>query len=117
MFVRLNVFAHDVQATLAQWRIHSKEGEPTVLAEHLSDLIERYPNLRLFIGDAFFSGRDLCQAIRNLKRHYVVRIKGNQGDIEETLRHWFETKLKPTADAEAKPEKKGRCLPAALVAV
>lgn len=113
-FMMLNVFAHDVQAAIAQWRIPKKEGEPTVLAEHLTELVEKYPGIRLFIGDAYFSGRNLCEAIRNLKKHYVVRIKGNQKDVEEAMAQWLEKQVR-RPDAAARPEKKRRDLQQALV--
>lgn len=109
VFMMLNVFAHDVQVTLAQWRIEAKEGEPTVLAEHLEELLHRYPGIRLLVGDACFSGRNLCQAITDLNRHYLVRIKGNQGDVEEALETWFQEILKKrhAPDAIARLEKRG----------
>lgn len=113
-FMMLNVFVHDVQAAIAQWRIRQKEGEPTVLAANLAALVEKYPGIRLFIGDAGFSGRNLCEAIRKLKKHYVVRIKGNQKDVEEAMSQWFEG-LSKKADAVARPEKKRRDLQQAFV--
>jgi hypothetical protein len=109
VFMMLNVFAHDVQLALAQWRVGEKEGEPTVLSERLQELLKRYPGIRLLVGDAYFSGRTLCQAITDLNRHYLVRIKGNQGDVEEALETWFQEALakKRPPDAVARLEKKG----------
>jgi hypothetical protein len=105
----LNVFAHDVQLALAQWRVGEKEGEPTVLNDHLQELLKRYPGIRLLVGDAYFSGRNLCEAITDLNRHYLVRIKGNQGDVEEALETWFQEavrKKQPPA-ATSRVEKRG----------
>lgn len=109
VFMMLNVFAQDVQLTLAQWRLEEKQGEPTVLAKHLELLVERYPGIRLFTGDAYFSGRTLCQAITDLNRHYLVRIKGNQGEVEEALQTWFKEVMnkKQTATITSRPEKRG----------
>jgi hypothetical protein len=94
VFMMLNVFAHDIQLVLGQWKINEKEGEPTVFAEHLQELLQRYPGIRLFTGDAYFSGRNLCQAITELNRHYLVRIKGNQPAVEEALESWFAEVIK-----------------------
>lgn len=109
VFMMLNVFAHDVQLALAQWRVKEKEGEPTVLSEHLQELLKRYPGIRLMVGDAYFSGRTLCQAITDLNRHYLVRIKGNQPDVEEALETWFQDILskKQPPDVTSRIEKKG----------
>jgi len=94
---------------LAQWRVKGKEGEPTVLNEHLQELLKRYPGIRLLIEDAYFSGRTLCQAITDLNRHYLVRIKGNQPDVEEELETWFQDMLskKQPPDVTSRIEKKG----------
>jgi len=116
-FMMLNVLAHDIQAAIAQWRLEEKKGEPTVFAEHLEELVRKYPGIRLFIGDAYFSGRNLCEAIRNLKKHYVVRIKGNQPEVEAAMRVWFEDRMKGSRrpEAAARPEKKRSDLQQAFV--
>lgn len=111
VFRMLNVFVHDIQVTIAQWQIGNKAGEPTVLADHLAELFERYPGIRLLVGDAYFSGRNLCQLITEThQRHYLVRIKGNQGDVQEALQTWFDeevTRKKARPQVQEKPEKKG----------
>jgi hypothetical protein len=109
VFMMLNVFAHDVQLTLAQWRVGEKEGEPTVLSDHLPELLKRYPGIRLLVGDAYFSGRNLCEAITDLNRHYLVRIKGNHEDLEEALETWFQETLaqKHPPAATSRVEKRG----------
>lgn len=111
----VNVFAHDLQVVLSQWRIPDKQGEPTVLAEHLSALIAKYPGIRLLTGDAYFSGRSLCQAITDLHKDYLVRIKGNQKDIEETLAFWFSEKIKEHSPPDARSVEKKRALPSAVL--
>jgi len=104
----VNVFAHDIQVVLSQWPTGEKQGEPTVLANHLDQLVEKYPGIRLFTGDAYFSGRNLCQAITDLHKDYLVRIKGNQGDIHEALSFWFSEQRKRHAKPDAMhQEKKG----------
>ncbi|MFM5962074.1 MAG: ISAs1 family transposase, partial [Dolichospermum sp.] len=89
VFMALNVFAQESQLALAQWRIEKKEAEPTVFLAHLQELVEQFPSIELFMGDAFFSGRHLYEAIRGLNRHYLIRIKGNQPQLNKRLRLWF----------------------------
>jgi len=104
----LNVFAHDIQVVLSQWPLGKKQGEPTVLKEHLKDMVEKYPGIRLLTGDACFSGRNLCQAITDLHKDYLVRIKGNQPDIEEALSFWFSEQLKKQTPPDAQETEKKR---------
>lgn len=107
----VNVFAQDIRLTLAQWPLQEKQGEPTVLRNHLSQLFGRYPGLRILTGDALYAGRDMCQAIVDLGRDYLVRIKGNQEEVEEALVETFQLesrRRKP--DAISPSEKKGALL-------
>jgi len=104
----LNVFAHDIQVVLTQWPLPNKKGEPTVLKDNLAALVSKYPGLRLLTMDAAFSGRNLCQAIMDLHKDYLIRIKGNQPDIQEALGLWFDERLKSHGKPDAKTlEKKG----------
>jgi hypothetical protein len=101
----VNGFVHDLQVVISQWRIPDKQGEPTVLKERLGGLVEKYPGIRLLTGDAYFSGRNLCEAITELHKDYLVRIKGNQKDIEEALSFWFDQHMKPKPNkSSVKPE-------------
>lgn len=104
----VNVFAQDIRLTLAQWPVGEKQGEPTVLRERLSKLFAKYPGLRILTGDALYAGRDLCQAIIDLGRDYVVRIKGNQEEVQEALSLTFqEESKKRKPDVTSPSEKKG----------
>ena len=104
----VNIFAQEIHLTLAQWPLQEKQGEPTVLREHLSGLFTRYPGLRILTGDALYAGRDMCQAIVELGRDYLVRIKGNQEEVQEALVETFrEESRKRKPDAVSPSEKKG----------
>lgn len=104
----VNGFVHDLQVVVNQWRIPDKQGEPTVLKANLAGLVEKYPGIRLLTGDAYFSGRNLCEAITALHKDYLVRIKGNQGDIQQALSFWFDEHLKQHARPDAvQHEKRG----------
>lgn len=107
----LNVFAHDLQVVLTQWPLESKKGESTVAKANMEELIKKYPGIRLLTGDAGLSGRDLCQTIINYKKDYLIRIKGNQKDVEDTLLFWFEARLKQNAKPDAKTVEKKKIGP------
>ena len=76
--VMVNVQAHHLKLCLAQWPALEKRYEPGVLRERLGQLFESYPGLQLLTMDALYAERDLCQAIVNCGRDYMVRVKGNQ---------------------------------------
>jgi hypothetical protein len=107
----LNVFVHDLQVALTQWPLESKKGESTVAKANMADLIEKYPGIRLLTGDAGLSGRNLCETIVNYKKDYLIRIKGNQKEVEDALLLWFETRLKENTKADAKTVEKKKIKP------
>lgn len=86
----VNVLAHDLKVCLAQWPAGEKRYEPGVLREQLGRLFQDYPGLRLLTMDALYAQQDLCQAIVNHGREYLVRVKGNQPTILAALTEGFE---------------------------
>ena len=70
---------------LAQWPAPEKRYEPGVLREQLGPLFERCPGLGLLTRDALYAERDLCQAIVNHGRDYMVRIMGNRPEALTAL--------------------------------
>ncbi len=96
----VNIFIHDLKIAIAQIPTEKKKGEPTVLRDALKSLFDRYPGLRILTGDAAYAGRDMCQAINDLGRDYLVQIKGNQPKIKEVLElHFDEEGQKREPDA------------------
>ncbi len=104
----VNVFAHDIQMTLAQVDIPDKMGESTTFREMLSGLFETYPGLRILTGDAAFAGRDLCKEITRLGRHYLIQIKGNQEKVHEVLQLHFSEEAEVREPDVKTIEKKSR---------
>jgi hypothetical protein len=83
----LTVLVHDVKLVLAQWSVHDeKTNEPTVLRNHLSELLVNFPFLKLITGDAIYAQRPLAAALLEENCDYLLQIKGNQPDIQEALR-------------------------------
>ena len=85
----LNVFAHDIKLTLAQEDIQEGSGESTTLRNTLSKLFKDYPGLSILTGDSAYCGRDLCKAIKDAGRDYIVQAKGNQGKVHNQIVEWF----------------------------
>ena len=86
----LNVFVHDLQVVVGQWSTGAeKTNEPTILRRHLEELLDAYPMLRLFTGDAIFAQRPLAQLICGHGRDYLLQVKDNQGDTLDALENCF----------------------------
>jgi predicted transposase YbfD/YdcC len=99
-FGMLNVFAHELKACLWQWVVSDKEAEPSVLKAHLDELFARYPLLRILTGDALFAQRGLCEALVAARRGYLLRVKGNQPELQAALKITFDEVCQRPADAQ-----------------
>src|SRR4051794_463805 len=108
----LNVFAHEVGLCLAQFPVtDGKPTEPQALKAALAELIEHYPFLKLFTGDALFCQRPLAGVIREADRDFLFAVKDNQPDLLEAILTSFLDAQRRQPDAKA-VEKKGRsCTP------
>ena len=105
----VNVFIHDLKLAIAQFPTEEKKGEATVLRNALKTLFDRYPGLRILTGDAAYAGRDMCRAIIDLGRDYLVQIKDNQPTIKEVLELYFdEERQKRQPDAVTVEKKRYR---------
>ena len=105
--VMVNVLAHDLRLCLAQWPASEKRYEPGVLREQLGPLFERYPGLRLLTMDALYAERELCQAIADHGRDYLVRIKGNRPEVLAALAEGFAGEELAGPEAERVEKKRG----------
>lgn len=98
----LNVFVHDLRVVVAQWSTGAeKTNEPTVLRRHLEELLEMYPMLRLFTGDAIFAQRPLAELICSNDRDYLLQVKANQGDTLDALQCTFAAAAERPPHAES----------------
>ena len=105
--VMVNVLAHDLRLCLAQWPASEKRYEPGVLREQLGPLFARYPGLRLLTMDALYAERELCQAIVDHGRDYLVRIKGNRPEVLAALAEGFAGEELAGPEAERVEKKRG----------
>jgi hypothetical protein len=103
----LNVFAHDLNLCLAQFPVtDGKPTEPQALKQGLKELLEHYPFLRLFTGDALFCQRPLAQVLLDADRDFLFAVKDNQPELLEAIQTSFHDAAAQAPDAKT-VEKKG----------
>ena len=103
----LNVFAHDLNLCLAQFPVtDGKPTEPQALKHGLRELLDLYPFLRLFTGDALFCQRPLAQVLLEADRDFLFAVKDNQPELLEAIKTSFHDAAEQTPDAKT-VEKKG----------
>ena len=82
----LTALVHHLKLVVGQWSVRGeKTNEPTALRNHLSELLENFPCLRLITGDAIYAQRPLAQALLEENCDYLLQVKANQGDLLEVL--------------------------------
>ena len=103
----LNVFAHELGLCLAQFPVtDGKPTEPQALKAALTELLDHYPFIRLFTGDALFTQRPLAQVILEADRDFLFAVKDNQPDLLEAILTSFRDAAERPPDAKT-VEKKG----------
>ena len=103
----LNVFAHELGLCLAQFPITGgKPTEPQALKHALKDLLEHYPFIRLFTGDALFTQRPLARVLLDADRDFLFAVKDNQPELLEAILTSFHDAAAREPDATT-VEKKG----------
>jgi hypothetical protein len=108
----LNVFAHELGLCLAQFPVTGgKPTEPQTLKAGLAELIEHYPFLRLFTGDALFCQRPLASVILQADRDFLFAVKDNQPDLLEAILTSFLDAERREPDAKAVEKKGPSCTP------
>jgi DDE_Tnp_1-associated len=109
----LNVFAHDLDLCLAQCPVtDGKATEPQALKHGLGELLDHYPLLRLFTGDALFCQRPLAQVLLEADRDFLFAVKDNQPDLLEAIKTSLHAATDETADAKSVEKKGARSTPA-----
>src|SRR3954465_2548075 len=97
----LNVFAHDLDLCLAQFPVtDGKPTEPQALKHALGELLDHYPSLRLFTGDALFRQRPLARVPREADRDFLFAVTDNQPELLEAIQTRFHNAAEPTPDAK-----------------
>ncbi|NQU44635.1 ISAs1 family transposase [bacterium] len=71
----LSVFVNDICQVVWQEDVGRKENELSCLERSISDILSRYPNLRLFTGDAAFCHKSIARSLIEAKRDYFLQLK------------------------------------------
>ena len=103
----LNIFAHELNLCLAQFPVtDGKPTEPQALKHGLKELLEHYPFIRLFTGDALFTQRPLARVLLEADRDFLFAVKDNQPELLEAILTSFRDATAREPDAKS-VEKKG----------
>jgi hypothetical protein len=103
----LNVFAHQVNLTLAQFPVtDGKPTEPQALKDGLKELVDHYPFLQLFTADALFTQRPLASVILEAGRDFLFAVKDNQPDLLEAIQASLGDVTGRPPDVETRDKKK-----------
>jgi hypothetical protein len=104
----VTVLVHQLKLVLAQWSVRGeKTNEPGVLKNHLAELLETFPMLRLLSGDAIYAQRPLGDLFTDTECDYLLQVGNNQPDLLDALRQCLgEAHQRPPAAETV--EKRGR---------
>lgn len=109
----VTVLVHQLKFVLAQWSTTGeKTNEAGVLKNHLAELLEAFPMLRLISGDAIYAQRPLGELFTGTQCDYLFQVKQNQPDLLDALTHCLGMAHEKPPAAET-VEKKGPCANAA----
>ena len=84
----VTILIHDLKLVIGQWSVRGeKTNEPCVLKNHIAELREKFPLLKLITGDAIYASRPLVEALLEENCDYLVGIKDNQRDVRDAVEH------------------------------
>ena len=82
----VTVLVHQLKFVLGQWSVRGeKTNEPGVLKNHLAELLEAFPMLRLLSGDAIYRQRPLAELFADTQCDYLLQVGNNQPDLLAAL--------------------------------
>lgn len=80
----LHLFAHDSVLALDQLPVPSVPDETSAAQDWLATVAETFPGLSILTGDALYAEQDLCAAVVDGQRDYVLRLKKTKGPSTRT---------------------------------
>jgi hypothetical protein len=85
----IEVFVHDMKIVLREWSVKGdKTNEPGCLKQHLVELLESFPQLKILTGDAIYAQRPLLRVLKD-KVDYVFQVKDNQQEVYAAIKETF----------------------------
>lgn len=105
----LSVFANEICQVVWQEDVgRDKENECSCLERSLEAILERYPFLRLFTGDAAFCHKSIARALIQARRDYWLQLKAPHTTDLALAEDAF-AQLRHTEPLATTVEKKGPC--------
>jgi hypothetical protein len=102
----LSVFVNDICQVVWQEDVGQKENELSCLERSLKTILERYPKLRLFTGDAAFCHKSIARALVEARREYFLQLKAPHETDLAVARDAFD-QLRHTPALAHSEEKRG----------
>jgi len=102
----LSVFVNDICQVVWQEDVGRKENELSCLERSISDILSRYPNLRLFTGDAAFCHKSIARSLIEAKRDYFLQLKAPHTTDVALAEDAF-AQLRETPPLATRAEKRG----------
>jgi hypothetical protein len=103
----LSVFVNDLCQVVWQEECRNREHELRALERALPPLLERYPGLKLFTGDAAFCHKRVARQLVKARRDYFLQLKGPHTTDVGLARHSFEQITSGSPPLAASGEKRG----------
>jgi len=103
----LSVFVNDIRQVAWQEDVgRSKENELSCLERSIEAVLARYPNLRLFTGDAAFCHKSIARSLIEAKRDYFLQLKAPHATDVSLAQRAF-AQLRKTPPLATSVEKRG----------
>jgi hypothetical protein len=88
--ILIDVFIHDLKLSVTQYVVGKhKTNEPGCFKEHLPEILEHFPQLRIFTGDAIYLQKPLLEVMQQYHCDYVFQVKDNQPEVLDAMRQMF----------------------------
>ena len=100
----LSVFVNDICQVVWQEDVGTKENELSALERSLPEILEKYPQIKLFTGDAAFCQKSIAKQLIKAKRDYFLQLKSpHKTDVAIAEGAFAQLRRRPAA---AKSEEK-----------
>jgi len=103
----LSVFVNDIQQVVWQEDIGKKENEQSALERVLATILEKYPQLKIFTGDATFCQKKFACALIKAKRDYFLQLKSPHDTDVSLAQDSFMQICAATSPAAKRVDKRG----------
>ena len=79
----LSIFVNEIRHVVWQENVEKKQNEQSALENVLGTILEKYPQIKLFTGDASFCQKKFAKAFIKARRNYFLQLKSpHNTDVE-----------------------------------